>query len=531
LALSRRAIPLSGNQIELIPGGHLVAVKKGAVIAVAHRDGSKLDSSSSAAMTATALLRIVGEATGLAGEYFGETFTRLVDRWSKDQSDDVEFACIAPANTGISIYLRGEVGVSVAHAKGAEDLLGLRGAPFVDLIPLAGGRAAVFVKEPDSDMAIPTERGIGSLVEGVAKAQGAVVWMAADAAASAERVPDPRRGGFTLPETVKPPEDPVEPDPVKPDPVKLDPIRPDPVKVADPVKLPEPVKPDPIKPDPKPDPIKVAEPVRPDPVAPAAKAPLGPLVPPDKFGPSGPPGSIGNQGTLPGIIAFPSPDAFPDLRPPKVFESFHEDDKPPPPRPPLPPVREQPPPPPRPIPPLGVPEPRPNPPDPRAAPPPNDRRVHGVLCVLGHINDPVAAFCRVCGKRMDHTKIIVEGERPALGVLVVDDGSAIVLHGNCVFGREPERSESAQRGATPIRLADQSSQMSRAHAEVRLVGWEVEVVDLASTNGTFVRLPGDPPPPAPPRRLVAGNAMMLVPGAEVTIGSRVLKFDSANARI
>jgi FHA domain len=513
LALPRRAIPLSGNQIEPIPGGHLVAVKKGAVIAVAHRDGSKLDSSSTSAATATALLRIVGEATSLAGEFFGETFTRLVDRWSKDQSDDVEFACIAPATTGISIYLRGEVGVSVAHAKGAEDLLGLKGAPFVDLIPLSGGRAAVFVKEPGSDMAIPTRRGIGSLVEGVAMAQGAVVWMAADAAANMAKTPDPGPGTSPMPpmpEAIKPP----EPDPIKPDPIK----------VADPVKVPQPVKPDPIK---------APDPVRPDPVPPVPKAslgPLGPLVPLDKFGPSGPPGSIGNQGTLPGIIAFPSPDAFPDLRPPKVFESFHEDDKPPPPRPPLPPVREEPPPPPRPIPPLSVPEPRPNPPDPRAALP-NDRRVHGVLCVLGHINDPVAAFCRVCGKRMDHTKIIVEGERPALGVLVVDDGSAIVLHGNCVFGREPERSESAHRGATPIRLADQSGQMSRAHAEVRLVGWEVEVVDLASTNGTFVRLPGDPPPPAPPRRLVAGNAIMLVPGAEVTIGSRVLKFDSANARI
>jgi hypothetical protein len=128
---------------------------------------------------------------------------------------------------------------------------------------------------------------------------------------------------------------------------------------------------------------------------------------------------------------------------------------------------------------------------------------------------------------MDHTKVVVEGERPALGVLVVDDGSAIVLHGSCVFGREPERSESARRGATPIRLPDQSGQMSRAHAEVRLVEWEVMVVDLGSTNGTFVRLPGDPQP----RRLTAGNGITLVPGAEVTIGGRVLKFDSANARI
>lgn len=456
------------------------------MIAVAHRDASKLDGSSSAAATAMALLEIVDKAIGLAGEHFGETFTRLVDRWSKDQNDDVEFACIAPAATGISIYLRGEVGVSVVHPNGAEDLLGLKGAPFVDLIPMAGGRAAVFVKEPDSDLAIPTERGFGSIVEGVTAAAGAVLWITADVVTNAEKVPD-----AGSPNTAN-----------------------DSLSVPDPVETPDPVSP--------------AVPAAPP--APAAPmAPLGPLVPLDKFGPSGPPGSIGNQGTLPGYIAFPSPDALlspPDLAPPKVFESFHEDDKPPPPRPPLPPVREASPPPPRPVPPVNVPPGRPTPPpDPRPTTP-NDRLVHGVLCSIGHINDPKASFCRVCGRRMDHTKIVVEGERPALGVLVVDDGSAIVLHGSCVFGREPER-EAGRLGATPIRLPDQSGQMSRAHAEVRLVEWEVEVIDLGSTNGTFVRLPGDPQP----RRLTAGTAIRLVPGAEVTIGGRVLKFDSANARI
>jgi hypothetical protein len=498
LALPRRAIPLSGNQIELIPGRHLVAVKKGAVIAVAHRDASKLDGSSTAAATAAALLRIVDEATGLAGEHFGETFTRLVDRWSKDQSGDVEFACIAPATTGISIYLRGELGVSVEHPNGAEDLIGVKGAPFVDLIPMPGGRAAVFVTEPDRAPDIPSVRGFGSIVEGLAQAAGAVLWMGSDTAARANAA-GASGGVGTSQENVRPVEPVKVPETVKP---------PDPVKVSEPPRLPKPVGAPSVPPVPK--------------------ASVGPLVSADKFGPTGNPRSIGDQGTLPGHIAFAKPDALPvpDLQPPKVFESFHEDDKPPPPRPPLPPVREAPPAPPRPVPPVNVPQGRPSAPDPRAAPL-SDRRVHGVLCSIGHINDPKASFCRVCGRRMDHTKVIVEGERPALGVLVVDDGSAIVLHRSCVFGREPERSESARRGATPVRLPDQSGQMSRAHAEVRLVEWDVMVVDLGSTNGTFVRLPGDPQP----RRLTAGNGITLVPGAEVTIGGRVLKFDSANARI
>lgn len=506
---------MSGNQIELIPGPHLVAVKSGAVIVVAHRDGSKLDGSSTAATTATALVRIVDDAIGLAGEHFGETFTRLVDRWSKDQSSDVEFACIAPATTGISIYLRGEIGVSVQHPNGAEDLVGVKGAPFVDLIPMPSGRAAVFVKEPDRDPDIPTEPGFGSIVEGLAQAAGAVLWMGSAAVDKADDAPAPSFGVGTAAESFKPPAVVKATVPVKvPDPVPVTP--PEPVRAAEPA---------PVR---APDPVKPPEPVAAPAVPPIPKASVGPLVSADKFGPTGNPRSIGDQGTLPGYIAFAKPDSLPvpDLQPPKVYESFHEDDKPPPPRPPLPPVREAPPAPPRPVPPAHVPQGRSNTPDPRAAAP-NDRWVHGVLCSIGHINDPKASFCRMCGRRMDHTKVVVEGERPALGVLVVDDGSAIVLHRSCVFGREPERSESARRGATPIRLPDQSGQMSRAHAEVRLVEWDVMVVDLGSTNGTFVRLPGDPQP----RRLTAGNGITLVPGAEVTIGGRVLKFDSANARI
>jgi len=475
MALSRRSIPLSTFQIELIAGRHLVAVKAGAVIVVAHRDGSKLDKSSAAAITATALLRIVDEARELGGEQFGETFTRLVDRWSADKDDDVEFAGVAPATTGISIYLRGEVGVSVKHPRGSEELIGTKGEPFVDLIPLTGGRAAVFIMEPGADPEIPNEAGVGSLVEGIAQATGAVVWMA-----------DVEMKGKVEPGTRD--RDPAE----------------DPVAVAPPVPTPEP--------EPEPPPAPAPAPAPKPPPFPSPKAPVAPR-------------DVGNMGTLPGHIAFALPNV--ELQPPKVFESFSAEDNPPPKRPPLPPVREAPRPPPHPV--LPPPDPRvpQAPPQDRPPAPPNDRLVQGVLCAVGHLNDPVAAFCRVCGRRMDHTKIVVEGERPALGVLVVDDGSAIVLHGGCVFGREPERSEPARRGATPIRLADHSGQMSRAHAEIRLVGWEVMVVDLGSTNGTFVRLPGD----HQPRRLNPGTAMTLIPGAELKIGGRTLKFDSANARI
>jgi len=436
---------LSRKRIELLPGNHVVAAKSGAVIVIANRGGARLTESSGAALACTALLGIIDDAAASEGEHFGEAFTRLADRWSSDQSDDVEFAGVAPSLTGLAIYLRGGVGVSFQHPHGSEELLGVKGAPFVDLISLTSGKAAVFVRETEGAPVIPGEPGIGSFVEGVALGAGAVIWLTGDPLENPERTD--------------------------------------------------------------------------------------------------------STGDTPMTGPMPTPSV--ELRPPKIFDSFRPNDVPPPLRPPLPPIRKAPPPPPRPAPPQQPPpvqQPplrgpvRPGPPGPpppgvhvpprpqaqqRARPrPPSDRMVRGVLCSEGHLNDPQAQFCRVDGRRMDHTKIIVEGERPALGVLVLDDGAAIVLHGNCVFGREPEASESARRGATPIRLQDRSGRLSRAHAEIRLVEWEVAILDLGSRNGTFVRMPGD----HQQRRLAPGSPFTLMPGSEVAIGGRLLNFDSANPR-
>lgn len=414
---------MSSTQIEPVPGNHLVVVKSGAVIVVAHRDGSRLTESSPASVVGAALVGLIDEAIASDGEDFGEAFTRLADRWSTTQGDDVEFAGIAPSSGGFSIYLRGSVGVMFEHPHGSEDLLGLKGAPFVDLISLSSGKAALFVIEAERAPIIPSEAGIGSMVEGVVQGAGAVIWLTADPQAEPESVDA----------TTEPP----------------------------------------------------------------------------------------TTAVVPSV----------ELRPPKIYDSFRPGDVPPPMRPPLPPIRRAPTPSPPPlVPPRGTP-PRPEKSVARAPtgqrPAAGDRMVRGVLCSDGHLNDPQAAFCRVCGRRIDHTKAFVEGERPALGVLVLDDGAAIVLHGDCVFGREPETSDAARRGSTPIRLADRSGRLSRAHAEVRLVDWDVVVVDLGSTNGTLVRLPSEPQP----RRLAPGTAVTLAPGAEVTLGGRVLTFDSASARI
>ncbi|WP_280502807.1 FHA domain-containing protein [Nocardia farcinica] len=153
--------------------------------------------------------------------------------------------------------------------------------------------------------------------------------------------------------------------------------------------------------------------------------------------------------------------------------------------------------------------------------------VPGVECARRHFNDPRVSFCVVCGIRMDRQpRVPVEGIRPPLGVLVLDDGTSYALDTDCVLGREPEQTGAVRRGARPIRLPDRSGGMSRVHAEIRRVDWVVPVVDRGSANGTHVKQPGRPDWV----RAVPGHPVVLRPGAQVLIGGRTFTVDSAPRR-
>nr|WP_228537066.1 FHA domain-containing protein [Nocardia sp. XZ_19_231] len=94
---------------------------------------------------------------------------------------------------------------------------------------------------------------------------------------------------------------------------------------------------------------------------------------------------------------------------------------------------------------------------------------------------------------------------------------------DAVIGRDPEFSDAAQRGLIPLRIDDTSGGMSRAHAEVHLVNWDVQLIDRGSTNGTRSRHPGY----RDWVRLTPNQPMVLVPGTEVMIGNRVLRYEPA----
>lgn len=153
--------------------------------------------------------------------------------------------------------------------------------------------------------------------------------------------------------------------------------------------------------------------------------------------------------------------------------------------------------------------------------------VHGFKCARGHLNDPRVSFCVVCGIRMEQlTCVLTPGIRPPLGVLLLDDGTSYVLDSDLVIGREPARSRQVRRGAQAIRIPDASGGMSRVHAEIRLMDWDVLVMDRGSANGTHIRPPGRPDW----IRAAPGHPTVLAPGSQLLLGGRVFTFDSPHGR-
>jgi hypothetical protein len=157
---------------------------------------------------------------------------------------------------------------------------------------------------------------------------------------------------------------------------------------------------------------------------------------------------------------------------------------------------------------------------------PEDTRpkVKGFLCSRGHLNDPRVLFCNLCGIRMaERTGVFIEGVRPPLGLLVFDNGATVSLDMDYLLGREPETDDRVTAGQLrPLLVVDQTGGVSRHHAEIRLEGWDVVLVDIGSANGTLVAPPGAPAWSS----LVPHQPVRLVPGIAVRIGSRQFAFES-----
>jgi hypothetical protein len=133
--------------------------------------------------------------------------------------------------------------------------------------------------------------------------------------------------------------------------------------------------------------------------------------------------------------------------------------------------------------------------------------VMAVRCTGGHLNPPAALRCRVCGADIP-TQPAESARRPVLGVLRLSTGKALPLDRGAVLGRDP--GQPPHGGPHHIRVASPEGLISRRHVEVVLDGWQVEVVDLGSTNGSVVT-----PPDGQPERLQFGSRRVIEAGYTV----------------
>ena len=154
--------------------------------------------------------------------------------------------------------------------------------------------------------------------------------------------------------------------------------------------------------------------------------------------------------------------------------------------------------------------------------------IQGVYCKNGHFDDPEALFCAVCGISMNQQTLVPRpGTRPPLGVLLLDDGSVFQLDRDYIVGREPGLDATVASGRSrALRIADDSGIVSRVHAKVQLDGWRVLVTDLASANGTRVRLPKE----SADTVLQPHVPIVLATGSQVDLGGRGFRYESHRGR-
>ena len=147
--------------------------------------------------------------------------------------------------------------------------------------------------------------------------------------------------------------------------------------------------------------------------------------------------------------------------------------------------------------------------------------LRGVLCPNGHLTSIQDSHCRTCGLPIDPTGDIVVGSRPSLGTLTFDDGAQLQLTRPVVIGRGvPERYAIDAEPATTVLLDDVQGTISRVHLEVHLNGWDVEIIDMNSSSGTFTRS-GDER-----ARLRAEDPTAILPGTIVEVGQRSFTFSA-----
>jgi hypothetical protein len=142
--------------------------------------------------------------------------------------------------------------------------------------------------------------------------------------------------------------------------------------------------------------------------------------------------------------------------------------------------------------------------------------VPAVRCAEGHLSEAWAGNCRVCGSPIPPQQP-VQVRRPALGVLALSTGDTVTLDRDIVMGRAPAPPQGdPQDMPHVVQMVSRDNDISRSHVRIHLDGWVVLAVDLGSTNGTYVTLPGQQPV-----RLRPNDPLAIVPGTVVSLADDV----------
>ncbi|QIX25407.1 FHA domain-containing protein [Nocardioides sp. JQ2195] len=149
--------------------------------------------------------------------------------------------------------------------------------------------------------------------------------------------------------------------------------------------------------------------------------------------------------------------------------------------------------------------------------PGHTRDLLAVRCPAGHANPPQRPTCRVCAATLSAAPVRVP--RPVMGRVIATSGESLDLTGPVVVGRAP-RASRFTGSEEPRLMRLPHSHISSSHLALHIEDWNVLVVDLGSTNGTFLRRSG--------QRLIrlSDTSQILVPGDVVDLGHGVrLRFE------
>lgn len=121
-----------------------------------------------------------------------------------------------------------------------------------------------------------------------------------------------------------------------------------------------------------------------------------------------------------------------------------------------------------------------------------DQGLASLVCASGHANPPATPSCRSCGTALGG-RALQYLLRPVIARLEFDGGlvAPVDVDKTQVIGRRPT-ARGDQHGLQPglVTVPDGDREVSSSHLELRVHDWSLDVVDLRSTNGTWIQPPG-----------------------------------------